>query len=107
MILLLIPIRYNLKHANMEFKTKYVKPYYKRGYIIVFLVFCFLVIGLFVLGAMSIIFDTLLTGRYDSLFSTLNGLLMNILSTSSLSWILYREFVYLKRISKTQNVVNQ
>jgi len=104
-ILLLIPIRYNIKHANLEFKNRYVKSTYKRKHIISFLVFSFLIIGAFSFSFTSAIIRDVSLSRYDYYFLLL--ILRGIFFIGSLLWISYREFVYLKRISKSQNFVNQ
>jgi len=102
-ILLLIPVRYNVKHANLELKNKYVTPTYKRGYILAFLIFCFLIIGASTFGFVSNVTSKNILGRPNYL----HLVFMAILLIGLPSWIAYREIIYYKRATRLKRLKNE
>jgi len=97
---------YNIRHANIERVSNYVYPLFRRPFIIIFLFYsCYL---LFICAKSAI--DNLIyfNSFPDEYFYVLVELIVgNIIAIVTLAWILYREFVYLKRIPKLQNTTRQ
>jgi len=97
---------YNIRHANVERMSNYVYPLFRRPFIIIFLFYgCYL---LFIFAKNAI--DNLIyfNSFPDEYFYVLIELIVgNIIATVTLSWILYREFIYLKRIPKSPNIAHQ
>jgi len=88
---------YNIRHANVERVSNYVYPLFRRPFVIIFLFYsCYL---LFISAKSAIdnliYFNSLPSEYFYVLIELIVG---NTIAVVALAWIVYREFVYLKRI---------
>lgn len=96
---------YNIRHANAEWNSKYVYPLFRQPFVVIFLLYaCYLLFTF----AGSIIDNLLMIPSFPEYFYVLLELIVGrTIAVLTLAWIVYREFVYLKRISKSQNIISQ
>ncbi len=91
---------YNIRHANIEWKSNYVYPIFRRPVIIVFIFYsCYL---LFIFAKSTIdSFIYFYSFPDEHSYLLMEFMVRSIISVTALAWIVYREFVYLRRVSKS------
>ena len=102
-IILIFPIYHNLKHARLELKNKYVLSTQRTSSIIAFLLLCFMMIGIFTLGFILALIQTVLpdTPGYFFFVSAI------ILVIGLHLWVFYREITYYKRATRLKRLNNE
>lgn len=93
--LFLLYVYYNIKHANIEIKNKYVYPVFNRYSIIMFLFWSILLMLAFVVSIFSYIILPIFDGTFTFVF--IETIVLTVILSIALSLIIYREFIYLKR----------